>query len=562
MPLEIETRLTGWLAFGSTCVTLVVTDRISNDPVNVGKMLVLSIVAGGAVGLMVLSSSYILRSNRVLCSAAIGFLLLSTISMLLSRSPWQSGFYGANGRNTGLLTYFAFIVIFLGCANIQRIENITRVTRYFLLVGVLNLLACLFYVITGHDIFKWNNTISKVLGTFGNSDFVSAFLGMFITALIALLFTKKISISYRLILITLVLVTLYIIKGSGALQGLIVVAAGASIVGFFVVRALTSSKWPSIIYIGINFVLGTLGTLGTLQMGPLQKILYKPSVSFRGEYWHAGINMGLKHPLAGVGIDSYGLYYRMFRRITAVTYPGLGVVSDTAHNVFIDIFAGVGLPGLLAYFCLIGLVLKSSAHIIRRNRDYDPVFVLLFATWLTYQLQSIISINQIGLGVWGWVLGGLVIGYEKASILKTNATAVSKQKKIKINSENSLVSASTFLTFSVGALIGLLVALPAFLADAKERQAYAKKDVKLLITVANSFPRDNVRMNKAAVALANSVSRAQGTILSKAEAVEFPDDFAAWYTLYALSADGSTEKMSLRVKLHELDPFNPEFMPK
>jgi len=560
LPLEIEKRLAGWLALGSVCVTLVVTDRISSDPANLGKMLVLSIVAGGAFGLLLMTLRTIFHNNKLLYISAFSFLVILFISMFFSNSPWQRGFYGAAGRNTGFLTYTAFLVIFLGCANIQRIENTTKVIRYFLLAGILNLFACLFYILSGHEIFQWNNSFGKVLGTFGNPDFVSAFLGMFVTALISILASRKVSPIIRVILIALVLVTLYVIKGSAAQQGLIIVIAGLSIIGFFVLRSRTNSKWPGAIYVVINLILGILGILGTLQQGPLQKFLYKPSITFRGEYWHAGINMALKHPLTGVGIDSYGMYYRMFRRLSAATYPGLGVVSDAAHNVFIDMLAGAGLLGLLSYVFLIILVLKSSIIIYRRSKNYDPVFVLLFTLWATYQLQSFVSINQIGLGVWGWVLGGLLIGYEKVIGEGSVLGAVTKQKKVK--SGNNLIGASTFLTFSIGSLMGLLVALPSFMADAKERQAYSKKDAKALIAIAGSFPRDNVRMNKASVMLANSGSKAQAATLSKDEARVYPDDFAAWYTLYALSADGSKEKATLIRKLHTLDPFNPEFAPK
>ena len=42
--------------------------------------------------------------------------------------------------------------------------------------------------------------------------------------------------------------------------------------------------------------------------------------------------------------------------------------------------------------------------------DHRVFFLAIFSAWLTYQAQSIVSIENIGLGVWGWILGGMIIG--------------------------------------------------------------------------------------------------------------------------------------------------------
>jgi hypothetical protein len=34
----------------------------------------------------------------------------------------------------------------------------------------------------------------------------------------------------------------------------------------------------------------------------------------------------------------------------------------------------------------------------------------LFAAWIAYQAQSLISIDNVGLTIWGWVLGGAIVG--------------------------------------------------------------------------------------------------------------------------------------------------------
>jgi hypothetical protein len=36
-----------------------------------------------------------------------------------------------------------------------------------------------------------------------------------------------------------------------------------------------------------------------------------------------------------------------------------------------------------------------------------------FTAWTCYQVQSLISINQVGLALWGWILTGALIAYEE-----------------------------------------------------------------------------------------------------------------------------------------------------
>jgi O-antigen ligase len=60
--------------------------------------------------------------------------------------------------------------------------------------------------------------------------------------------------------------------------------------------------------------------------------------------------MGKEHPLTGVGMDSYGDWYRRARSENAATVlPGPKTITNAAHNVVIDFFAFGGWPLLLAY---------------------------------------------------------------------------------------------------------------------------------------------------------------------------------------------------------------------
>ena len=107
---------------------------------------------------------------------------------------------------------------------------------------------------------------------------------------------------------------------------------------WFFIRATSDSRLLLACFTFIGMLIGALGTLGVFNLGPLARILYKSSITFRGEYWQAGMNMAKDNFFFGLGPDSYGLYYREFRNESATRIPGLNVTTDTAHNVLIDIF--------------------------------------------------------------------------------------------------------------------------------------------------------------------------------------------------------------------------------
>jgi len=566
---EVELRLARWVSIGALGVTLLVTDRVSNDPVNVGKMLLLTTIAGASFALTVTSYKQAWRENKVLLSTLFMFLLISAVSIILSKNPWERGFFGAFGRNTGLLTYTGLSVLLLATSFFRTLKSIRLILSALLVSGLINLIYC-FVASNGHDIFSWKNPYNAVLGTLGNPDFISAFLGIFVTALSGLLFVSRIQLKYKPIIGIVILASIYMIKESLALQGFLVAIAGVCIVVFFYLRSVTNSNWIILAYSGVISLGGLFVLFGTLQRGPLSSLLYKPSVSFRGEYWQAGINMGMQNPFTGVGMDSYGTFYRMFRASSAAISPGVNVQTDTAHNVFIDIFAGIGILGFISYLVLIGLILRASYKLAMARRAYDPLFVILFATWFTYQLQSFISINQIGLAVWGWVLGGALLAY--SSIADRNeqlerlipAGKEEKLKKVKkgVRVSSVPISAAQALSLFIGSSLGFVVGLPPFLADVKMRQALVSNNPEKVITQSLAWPQDASRSNRAIVALANGGLKERAKELAVQAAREFPEDYSTFFTLHDLSPDSSTEKAAYKIKLHALDPLNPEFAPK
>jgi len=417
--------------------------------------------------------------------------------------------------------------------------------------------------LSGTDIFAWQNPYGKVLGTFGNPNFISSFMGICFIVSAGMIFTSSINKYQRLVILFIGMCSLFVIRETSSQQGGVVAAGGLAIVIYFYLRSKYESRVLNLTYILTLLTLAVLSIIGMLQKGPFASILYKQSVSFRGEYWQAGINMGLSNPLFGVGLDSYGTFYRKYRSESALLSPGINTITDSAHNVFIDVFASTGFLGIFLYVGIIILILMESLKFIRANLKFDPIFVILFSSWLGYQAQSLISINQIGLAIWGWVLGGLLLGYTRRNNLKVavlSSVIIKDFWKMERVKDGKEVPAGVVLGTFLGALPLLILSAPSFYADAQLRQSMASGVAEKLYLSAQKFPLDPNRINFVASKISQGEINEQTVSLIRVGLAKYPHDFGLLYSQFQLSPTNSREKIEIGKRLHAADPFNPAFI--
>jgi hypothetical protein len=212
------------------------------------------------------------------------------------------------------------------------------------------------------------------------------------------------------------------------------------------------------------------------------------------------------------------------------------------------------------------MILVLSARFIKRNKIFDPIFSSLFLCWISWQLQSFVSINQIGLAIWGWLLGGLLVSYTlkfphgNADRIFSNLYNKKTNKKGKSNLDSITLDPKTLLKLITYSLIGFLVSLPPFIADAKMRSAQlGKSDVAQIVKLAETWPLDSMRINKLTVILAGNGEIEKSAYLASFATKKFPNDFAAWKALYDLSPEGTPQKKAYKTKLQLLDPENSEW---
>jgi hypothetical protein len=404
----------------------------------------------------------------------------------------------------------------------------------------------------GGDPFDWVNPYSPVFGFLGNPNFQSSLLGILGAVVFTQLLSGSVKIQVKAAYLVYLAVTVYVIKETDSQQGYLVLLIGSALsIGVFVNQ---KSKALGYSYLGLAAVGFVAVLVGTLNKGPLASLLYKDSVTYRGDYWRAGWKMTVENPIFGVGLDSYGDWYRRSRTIEATLRRGPDVTSNAAHNVFLDISAYGGFPLLLVYGILMVLVVISAVKVIKRSQGFNAGFVGLVAGWVAFQAQSIISINQIGLALWGWVLSGLIIGYE---INTRNSAVVVEKKSGKTSTKPAKASAATTLAMFVGLIVGVLVGMPPYLASAKYKGALETSNPNVIQESAYIWPVDPSRMIQVAITLNENKLETQGLLVASDAAERFPDNYQVWATLNSMTSATAEQKAQALVQMKRLDPLNP-----
>ena len=202
---------------------------------------------------------------------------------------------------------------------------------------------------------------------------------------------------------------------------------------------------------------------------------------------------------------------------------------------------------MLLNLALIALILSSASRYLKQTQKYESGYVAIFALWIGLMIQSIVSINQLGLAIWSWVLGGLILGskfeeYDLGRIKKKNV----RQKSFGFDSFGAAVA--------VTGLLGGMVALPIVIADHNFKKAIDSKSALELYNAANSWPPITKKMVLVTAVLNENKIYREAQILSKRTVEINPDSFEAW-AIYAFNPIVSESELAeIKKQLNRLDP--------
>lgn len=401
------------LPLGLALVDLVF-QKGATDPLNPIKLWVLGLMAIWFFADLVTTrhSFQILKDERVFTVFGLILGIFGTayfIAFILT--PVKSvAFFGDSGRNIGFLNYVFLGLVTLYCAYKLSLDNIKNI---YWTIFILNITLTLYGFLQHYkiDFLKWNTPYNPIILVTGNPDFASSLLGLFVVVCFAGLFLDFSRLTKTSISVVTVFAAV-VIYWTQARQGLVATAAG---LGFFTLVLLwQKSKKAALSLLALEFLLGAFSIFGMLQIGPLTKYFFKASITDRGYNWRAALGMFKSHPIFGVGVDRYAAYFLQYR---APKYPLLYGYTQTvtnAHNVFLEIFATAGIFAGLAYIAFICFVGYRAFIALKTTSGKEQIIIAgVIAAWIVFVAQSIISVDSLVISIWGWALGGAIVGLSR-----------------------------------------------------------------------------------------------------------------------------------------------------
>ena len=535
------------LLIGVPLASVIMLPEFSMDPINVPKAFVLHLIGVFGLGLLISNAKLLWgkRSRPVFIVTAF-FILFLFSAFLFSGAPKIQQMYGAGGRATGLISYLALVVLLLCAMLISNISNVKLFAFAILGVGGLNVFYGLIQA-SGGDPVKWSNPYSPVIGFLGNPNFSSSMIGLSCVAATALILQFKVSKLAIAALVGYELLALFVILKTQSIQGFVVFGLTT---GMLVLIALYKSEKVKNIWVGIYAafatVIGVTAIFGMVNIGPLSAYLYKISVRQRGYYWNAGIEMLKANPVFGVGLDSFGDWYWSVRSAPAAL-NSLNANTNSAHNVYLDIASNGGFPLLIAYLALNGLVLFRGIKHLKNSPKFDPYFSAIFVGWIGYQAQSFISINQLGLAVWGWLFGGLVLGYSFIDSAHANQGKGLKRIVKKGSIQELAIPA-------IVSIVGISMVAPAFITDQTFNTAIKSRSGEQIMAATQKFPKSNSRNLIAAQIYQNSQLNAEAISIAEDNVKINPRDFNSWRMIAILSPVESEKAKNAVEQMKKLNP--------
>lgn len=443
---ELQDKSSGsvWVVLlGAVLVTSYFNTKIE-DPFNTPKLIILLLIGAWVLGHLINSyreTQIKTRTSEFTTLILSSIFLISLLISTLLTDIKIVGFIGDTQRRNGFLAYFGLVVIFLYASRVINFNYALRFIKVSIVTGFLLSFYGLMQV-SGRDFVEWNNPYSSMIATVGNPNFASALLAVLTIISIGGLFIISLSKFYKFLGALVIVFAIYAIVKSQSRQGL--VALFLALLFCITIYVYINNKKLRFAIVPLSLLLSLAALLGMLQKGPLSSILYKDSVSVRGYYWRAGIEMIRNNPFTGVGVDRYGAYFKEFREVAYPLKYGFEITSSNAHNTIIQLFSTAGIFVGVSYILLLFHILSSAFRMLRKiDSNEEQILVLVIVTaWVGFQAQSFISIDNIGISVWGWLLGGIILGLAKKHDLapESISSRFKQSNLVKINLFQPIVS--------------------------------------------------------------------------------------------------------------------------
>ncbi len=409
-----------------------------NEGFELPKQIALRAIAAGALVYAIIAAArggqtslrLIVTAPAALCALAV--VVVWVCATVTSVSPLAS-FWGSYQRWTGLVTQVAFLLLFLMSAAV--LGTTPRATRLAEIVAIAGSLAAVYALIqrAGLDPLSWNRGVEwsgqsissadRPFGTFGNPDFLAAFLAISIVLTAGLLLRRKQPLSFRAgmwWISAAVQIAALLLTGSRA--GLLGCVAGLALYALMQSepRRLLRQRWapPAVaVLILAVFIAATVPNLGSIN----RLLSFDPgdgSTRVRLALWNASIQLIAERPVTGWGLDTFG-------KVVLQHYPAAlwyleppEFIVDRAHNAIVDALVSMGVIGAIAYGIVAGGLVRHiwKTWRVGVDRQARSTTAGLTAALAAHLVEQQFNVEVTAASALAWIIAGSILGLSSSTV--------------------------------------------------------------------------------------------------------------------------------------------------
>jgi hypothetical protein len=496
----------------------------------------------------------------------LGLISLFAIGLLISTVATDvkyTAIFGAFHRNNGFLSYFAMIVLM---ASGSLVFNLKSANRYFKFFGMAGILLTFYGILQalGKDPVGWIIDYNPFITTLGNPNFTSGFLGLSGIAILYLVIDAK-DRKYQVAYAVGLLANLYILGRSGSIQGVFGFAIGATVI--ILVKLWLTNKRYGKIGLAIVAIAGAPVALAVVNIGPLASKLYQTTLRNRLDYWHAALGMFKEHQIFGVGIDRFGESYRQYAVQNQVVQ---GQITDNAHSIYLQLLATGGLVLFVPYILLVLFITFVGFKSLLRFQGEDKLKAgALFGIWLGTIAVNVVTVDNLGVGVWFWITGGVLLAVSYNSEQSKVVGQDQKDKESKGKSAKSIHSETLFpVTYIVSFVLAILALSLLVPAVGKSSTLYnfrinassytTQTFLPVLVSESQSAKNDPQYLTQLAnLTFAQNAANEAFVMVNQINKVDKRSYYGNYFAAAALEGlNRRSEAIKYRERLKVLDPWN------
>jgi len=527
---------------------LFILPGVSYDATNLPRFVLLTIMAAVALPNVINTIRTRAKSGKIVTLEfwALMFVFLycltALITSLFNETSTIQEWFGDFGRSTGILSYLAIFTLFLAAMYISQMAETRKFQSFLRTLFQL----CLIYAVLQNfniDPIDWDNVFgSALIGTFGNPNFQSIF-----TTMVSLFFGAWILngdypnklFRYLDMLCFIISASLTLVNPSSQGQIALLIGSVLLLISRFPrkLRSRFLSFSVGILLFGFALLLWLVWSGSYLQIPTLAQ-----NLQFRVIVWKASINLIHKEPLTGTGFDSFGSWFYEFRDPTLSKAYSTETSADAVHSVFLDQAVNGGLFLMLCYLGLFFVVAICIFIAYSRKERISPTLSFLSATWVVFLIHNLVSINQLGIAVFGFIFAGLLLGLS----LEIGAGKEGRGKR-----KSSILN--VILPITVG-----LIPLQILHKDISYLSALESQDGLKAIQVSSRWPQNDFYLSRTAEILYNNDFPQLGKVEAEKALITNKRNVIALRLLAKDPSLNESRKNEILADLKEVDPISFE----